>query len=127
MESTNVNADQMSICSYNPTGWNTQKANMIKEFLLSKNIKICAIQEHFILPQNLHKIQEHFKNFKIFSLPAVKSNTQISRGRPSGGLAFIYSNTLSKCIERVSCPNSSRVHALKLNVHNVSYVLINSY
>ena len=80
-----------------------------------------------MLPQNLHKIQNHFKDFDSFSLPAVKSNVQISRGRPSGGLTFLYDKKLSNGIERIVCPNSNRIQGLKVKLHNVSYVLINSY
>ena len=119
--------NQLSLFSYNSTGWNAHKAKMINDFLILKSIKIVALQEHFLLKQNLHKIQEHFLNYELFALPAVKSNTQITRGRPSGGLAFLYSNTLSSNIERISVPNSSRVQGIKLNLNNTFYVFINVY
>ena len=61
--------NQLSLFSYNSTGWNAHKAKMINDFLILKSIKIVALQEHFLLKQNLHKIQEHFLNYELFALP----------------------------------------------------------
>ena len=125
---TDISTSELSILSYNSTGWSTHKAKTINDFLISKNIKICAVQEHFMLKQNLHKLQDNFPNYELFAVPAFKSSTNITRGRPSGGLGFLYCNSLSKNIERVLCPNSSRVQCIKLNLNNnVSYIFINVY
>lgn len=123
---TNYN-NFMHLGSYNSSGWNSHIASMIKNTMVSKNIPIFAVQEHWLLGKNLFKIQEYFQDYDIFSVPAFKANTHISKGRPSGGLSFIYSSTLSKSIERVLVPDSNRVQAIKVNLNNISYVLINSY
>ena len=119
--------DNMSILSYNTTGWNSFKANFIKEIISSRNIDIFAIQEHFMLEQNVFKIQEQFSDFELFALPAFKNNSQITRGRPSGGLALLYKNSLSTKINRLVSPNSNRVQGIKLNLDNNIYVFINVY
>jgi hypothetical protein len=82
---TDISTSELSILSYNSTGWSTHKAKTINDFLISKNIKICAVQEHFMLKQNLHKLQDNFPNYELFAVPAFKSSTNITRGRPSGG------------------------------------------
>ena len=76
------------------------------------------------MKQNLFKIQEHFAGFELFSLPAYKNNVQITGGRPSGGLAFLYKNNLSKSVTRISCPNSNRVHAIQLKLQNEAQSVI---
>ena len=52
--------------SYNSTGWSDFKADMLNTILLSHSILICAIQEHFLLKNNLHKIQQAFPNYDFF-------------------------------------------------------------
>ena len=119
--------DCISLLSYNPTGWNSFKTDFIKNQLNPNDTYIIAIQEHFMLKQNLFKIQAAFSDYDVFAVPAVKNNSQIMSGRPSGGLAFLYNSNLGKFVTRISCPNSSRVQGLKLDLQNESFVFINAY
>ena len=123
----NKHLDSISILSHNTTGWNSYKADFIKNLVISKNVDVIAIQEHFLLKQNMVKIQEQFSGFELFALPAFKNDTKITAGRPSGGLALLYRNHLNSSISRISCPNSNRVHGIKLSFQNDSYVFINVY
>ena len=102
--------DQISTISYNSCGWNNFKADFLSTILLSHSIHICAIQEHLLLDKNLHLLLKCFPQYNIFSLPAVKNNAQISVGRPSGGLSILYNRNMSKFIQHIVCPNSSRVY-----------------
>ena len=113
--------------SYNSTGWSDFKADFLNTILISHAIFICALQEHFILKNNLYRLRNSFPNHDIFSVPAVKSTSIISSGRPSGGLAFICDRKISKFLEPISCPNSHRTLGLKLKLGNLSYLFINSY
>ena len=45
--------DHISAISFNSTGWNDVKANLINTMLHSLGIHICAIQEHFKLDKNI--------------------------------------------------------------------------
>lgn len=119
--------DNISALSFNSTGFNAFKADFINTILLSHSIQICAIQEHFLLEKNLHFLQKYFPQYEIFSLPAYKSTDQIHGGRPSCGLALLYNHNLSKYVSRVTCPYSSRVQGLKLNLPNDPYLFINCY
>ena len=129
MLNTNIDTSisQLSLLSYNTCGWNSFKSKMINDLLISEKNYILAIQEHMMLPQNIHKIQDSFSDFELFAIPAFKANTHISRGRPSGGLGFVFHKNLSKMIVRLNSPDSNRVQGLRLNFSNDSYVLINSY
>ena len=116
----------ITMLSYNSTGWGFDKIDFIRTILLAHGILVCAVQEHFMLKDNLHKL-ECFDNYEVFTVPAFKNNNRVSRGRPSGGLSFFYSHTLSKYATRLNVPNSRRVQGLKLDMPNASFLLINAY
>ena len=78
-----TNIGQLSMLSYNPTGWSKPKIDLIKVILISHSIQIRAIQEHFQLENNLYRLNS-FENYKVFSVGATKKNNVVNRGRPSG-------------------------------------------
>ena len=86
-----------------------------------------ALQEHFLLENNLCKLNRAFPDYDVFGIPAFKCNSRIHSGRPSSGLAFIYNKKLSKFVTHVSCPYSKRVHGLKFKLPEASYMFINCY
>lgn len=116
----------LSSLSYNSTGWNNYKIDFIRTLLLSHGVMVCAVQEHFLLKQNLYKL-DCIDGFEVFSLPAHKNNNLVCCGRPSGGLALFYSQNLSKWASRVTVPNSHRVQGLKLSLPNSTVLFINAY
>ena len=119
--------DTLSSLSYNSTGWSDFKGNFINTILISHSIYICAIQEHMQLENNVHRLQKCFPSYDVFSTPAVKDNSHVNSGRPSGGLAFVYSNNIGKYVQHLSVPNSDRVQGLLLKLPDVSYLYINCY
>ena len=42
--------------SYNPTGWSNMKKDLVRLLILTHNILVCALQEHFQLAANLYKL-----------------------------------------------------------------------
>ena len=112
--------------SFNSTGWNSTKVDFIRTLLLSHGILVCGIQEHFILKENLYKV-DCLDNFEVFSIPAYKNNNLVNSGRPSGGLSLIYHHSLTKYATRLSVPQSRRVQGLKLNMPNANLLIINAY
>ena len=119
--------DNIACMSFNTTGWSDFKGNLINTILLSHAIQICAIQEHFQLESNLYRLNQAFKDFEVFALPAVKSNHQVHSGRPSGGVALLFDKKLCPLIKQLTCPNSTRVQGIKLNLQQSSYLFINCY
>ena len=120
-------SDFLSVISYNTSGWNNNIVAFLNVILLNHTISIFAIQEHWLLERNLFKLEEVLTDFDVFALPASKSNSRISKGRPSGGIAFFVKNNLSAISRRLICPNSNRVQGLQFNLDNKSFVLINCY
>ena len=118
--------EQLSMLSYNPTGWSKPKIDLIKLILISHSIQICAIQEHFQLENNLYRLNS-FENYEVFSVGATKKNNVVNRGRPSGGLSLIYHQNLGKYATPMTVPGSSRVQGLKLNFEQCPFLIINTY
>ena len=111
--------------SYNSMGWNNHKIDFIRTLLITHGIMVCAVQEHFLLKQNLYKL-DCMEGFEVFSIPAHKNNL-VNSGRPSGGLALFYKQDLSKWTSRLTVPNSYRVQGLKIALPNSTLLFINAY
>ena len=62
----------------------------------------------------------------MYILPAVKSNSQISRGRGIGGLATLWKRSLTKYVSRVDC-SSHRLLATKFSFPGGSVLVLNAY
>ena len=106
---------ELRLLSFNPTGFNPTKAKFIKFLTDSLLINIFFLQEHLQLQANVFKIQNEYKDFNSFILPAYKNNSVISSGRQSGGLGIFWKNSLNNCIKPIVVPNSNRVQAINVN------------
>ena len=102
----NPTLDSLCLCSYNSTGFGIPAQNYISDLLIFSDI-LC-LQEHFLQDckdkkvSNTNILRERYDNQpEMYIVPAVKSNSQISRGRGSGGLATIWKRTLTKYVSRV--------------------------
>ena len=114
----------LKILSYNPTGFNLQKASFINFLINSMNLDIFIMQEHMHLRQNVFKIQNEFANFDSFIIPATKLNNCVSSGRPSGGLGIFWKKSLNCNIKMIKHPDSLRAQAIEICDN---YLLINTY
>ena len=123
----NTGYQNISAISYNSTGWNNFKVSFIQTLLLTHSIQVCAVQEHMLLKRNINRISSALTNCDTFILPATKSIANINSGRPSCGLALIYSKSISKYVTHLSCPGSNRVQAIKVCTPADTFVFINVY
>ena len=126
MDNTTIRGN-ISTISYNSTGWSSFKISFLQTLLATHCIQVCAVQEHMLLKRNINRISNAFPDYDTFILPAIKSNGNISSGRPSSGLVLIFRKTLSKYVTHINCPDSSRVHAIKVSMTNETFVFINVY
>ena len=79
----------LKIYSYNSTGFNFQVITFINFLLNVFDIDILLVQEHFVLRDNAHLIANEFPLYNMHFCPALKNNSEINRGRPSGGVIYI--------------------------------------
>ena len=113
----------LKIISFNPTGFNLQKASYINFLAVSMDIDIFVLQEHMHLRANVSFIQNAFPNFESFILPATKLDKSVRAGRPSGGLCIFWKKSLNNNIKMIRHPDSLHVQAVSFCNH---YLLINS-
>ena len=116
-----------SFISQNTDGWSDNKAQTLNFVMETHNINFCFLQEHMQLEKNLYKVHNKFENFCAFSIPASKTNSRISKGRPSGGLAILYRKSLEQFVSEIRIPDSKRVQALHFKYKESAYVFINVY
>ena len=114
---------ELKILSFNSSGFNDEKASFISLLLNSMNVQILFWQEHFLLKNNLYKIDGKFHNFDSFCLPAIRSEKNEFRGRPSGGLGIFWSKSLGD-VNIIKHPDSNRVQAIEIYK---KFVFINVY
>ena len=120
-------SNSFSFLCQNTDGWTEHKADTLSSTAHLHNIDFCFIQEHMRLRKNLYKIQEFFKDYQAFSLPAHKKNSNINRGRPSGGLSILYRKSLEQFITEITIPESNRVQAIHFKKDTEAHVFINVY
>ena len=114
----------LQIISYNSTGFNPAKADFIRFLVTSLQANIFLVQEHFLLHNNVFKIQKEFSSFNSYILPANKSNKSLSCGRPSGGLGIFWKHSYNKMIKIVKLPNSTRIQAIDFDN---KIIIVNCY
>ena len=81
-------------CSYNCRGWNSGEI-LLKSILYS--VDLCFIQEHWLITDQLHKINSVNHDFLSVSISSMDSSF-LHAGRPFGGCAILYRKSLSLCI-----------------------------
>ena len=103
-----LSQNNLCITSYNSTGLGPGVQNFISTLSLFSNI-LC-LQEHFLLDSkskkysNTDKLRNLFSDkYDMFIVPASKDNSQVSKGRGSGGLATMWDKGLTKYVAQVKC------------------------
>ena len=120
----------LCITSYNSTGFSISTEQFVSQLLLYSQI-VC-LQEHFLQSSgdkkysNTDKIRKAFKNKDMFINPAVKENSQISRGRAKGGLVTIWDKGLTKYVSQIKCENF-RLQGTKFSLPEGSLLVVNTY
>ena len=125
----NQPTDNLTLISYNSTGFNSQRADFICDVIEKRNRQNCitAIQEHFIFEKNLTKIEKMLPNDLVaYSKGSFKDNSRIKRGRGKGGLSFIWHKSIDHITSRIQVKND-RVQSLSLGLPGCQMLLINTY
>ena len=109
----------LKLISYNTTGFNGVKSNFINFLCKSMGVDVFLVQEHLRLRQNIYKLQQEFKEFDSFILPANKTSDRVCAGRPSGGIGIFWNSKLNKHVNIVKHPNSTRVQGIEVGNNNL--------
>src|SRR2546425_913272 len=97
----------LNFASFNMHGFNNG-ANMIAD--LCNTHKIIALQEHWLRPDGLDKLSLINKDFSFFASSGMEKSLSMSllRGRPFGGVGFLFHNSLNNCLQLIGCDSSNQ-------------------
>ena len=86
---------KLRIISYNMHGFN-QGSHTLRDIIFELKPEICMLQEHWLTPANLPKLDDSFPQYLCFGTSAMCSAVEsgILYGRPFGGVAILVSKQL---------------------------------
>ena len=118
--------NSLSICSYNMFGYRNG-LSMIDE--LCNNHNIIAIQEHWLREEELVKLSRLHSDFNSWGASGMNSTLSITilKGRPFGGVGFLWHNSISNMIMPLGSSCDGRCIALKLHILNLEILIFNVY
>ena len=116
-------ATQLKFVSYNCKGFNSSKVNHMLT-IISK-CDILFVQEHWLFNSQASVFQTYFPDMHSHMVSGMP-DTDIMHGRPYGGCAIMWNNTLSCQIVPLQTVNK-RLCVVKLNIDSCDYLLCNIY
>lgn len=122
---TYLSPDVYGIVSYNLHGLNNGRS-LIMELCDNPLISVIAIQEHWLTPNNLHLLNSLHPDFVGFGISAMSNRlgTEIYRGRPYGGVGFLWRKCLANHISIIGNDKDCRCLAVSWNTGNNNAVKI---
>src|ERR1051325_7932747 len=119
-----LNDSQVSIVSFNMHGFNQGHCTLNK--LCSSddlNIDVILLQEHWLTPDNMHKLRLFSTNYSCFGISAMENSISqgVLRGRPFGGVLILIKAPLNARIKYHKC--SERLVAIAMG----DYLFISAY
>lgn len=87
---------------------------------------VIALQEHWLLPHDIHFLGNIHQEFEYSGKSAVDTSAEILQGRPYGGVAILWRKNLFKSVSVIQC-NSVRICAIETAIDHSSVLLINVY
>jgi len=87
--------DSLSVVSFNMHGFN-QGSYTVRDLILSSLPDVFLLQEHWLTPANLHKLNDAFPQYLCFGSSAMRKcvETGVLYGRPFGGISILVSKKL---------------------------------
>ena len=102
----------LRIASYNSTGFGSLSSTLSGPSAyfqtIAKQSDIILIQEHWLLEQQLHRVVSVLPEFTGTAVSGVDEQRSVLRGRPYGGCAVLWRETLTEFIEPCNLTNISR-------------------
>ena len=116
-------AGKLTIATYNCQGIKSSEPH-IRDLL--GQVHILALQETWLCCDELHRPNNIHKDYDSYSVSAVDDTQALRRGRPYGGLTFLWHKSLSKYIQ-VCNGQDSRVLSITYRDDRLSLLLVNVY
>ena len=102
------------------------KNSMFEVQQLCDTHDLILLQEHWLLPNELHLLSEVQTDFLAFGASAVDIGSDILVGRPYGGTAILFKKILADCISSVKT-DDSRLTGIKINTRRGPILVLSVY
>ena len=117
-------ANNLKLTTFNCTGCKSSES-YIGNILCAK-YHLIALQETWLLPHELARCDAIHPDFNRFATSAVDTGGRVLRGRPYGGLAWLWHKTLDSKVKPVVY-GENRILGLRFNEGNSSILFLNVY
>ena len=113
----------LAIGTYNVHGANEVTLSYINRVM--PDFDILFVQEHWLHKSQMHLFEDHIDNVHVLGVSGM-SDEQINVGRPFGGCAIIWRDSLSCAVKPIEVRNN-RLCIVRLDHDLYSMLLINTY
>ena len=120
---------QLSLSKTNIITFNCSGIKSSREYIcnfLSKNMDIIALQETWLMPHEISLPDSLSEDFEAFSISSVNVDEKILRGRPYGGLTFLWHKKLSQRAQIVKY-DDDRLLGLLISYDELNVLFLNVY
>ena len=124
-----VNNDIFTFVSYNMHGFNSGKS-YLHDLCDNPNIFVIAVQEHWLASSNMHMLNNIHSDFACYGISAMEGKLAagVFKGRPFGGVAFLWRKSISNIFSIINSDMNNRCLSASLKCSaNSSVKLINVY
>jgi exonuclease III len=110
------NMHNIKLVSFNLHGFNAG-LSMLRELCDDNDVGIVAIQEHWLTPDKLHLLETVHPEFTAYGISAMTNRlkSEIYRGRPYGGTAFLWRKSSSPFVSILSASDDGRCICIDFN------------
>ena len=115
----------LNIISYNSTGLGGTKVKLINDLLTDCAPQVLMLQETWLLPNDTQRLLSIHPDYLGSGISSV-SNDEVPRGRPYGGLGFLWNKSIAANVRAIKT-SSDRVYALRIKLQDYTALLINVY
>ena len=110
--------------SYNCRGFKSARGDIYR---LCYNHDIVLLQETWLLPDELHVLNELHPEFHGFGSSAVNINDGVLNGRPYGGLGILWRKSMSECVSIKKNHPDPRILSFELKFDSYAILMSNVY
>jgi exonuclease III len=120
---SNFSSSCLSVCSYNCRSFKTSLPS-VHNLCCQHDIKL--LQEHWLVPNDLHLLNNAPEDFTSIGLSAKDLSSDILVGRPYGGPAILFRKSMANCI-KIFDSNESRITGIQIETGIGPLLLLNVY
>ena len=124
MADSKQSISRLNVTSFNCCGYKSSREYIFSDII--DTFDIIALQETWLMPHEVGLPDALSEKYNAFSISSVNVNDGILRGRPYGGLAFMWHEKLNSFV-RVKEFNDDRLLGLTCTLNGMTVLFLNVY